>query len=878
MPFTPGEVAPTIEAFLDGSWVDISEDVQEPLAITRGASAEGQVADPSRCALLLADSDSNMNQIAGTYDEYNPLSPYYGLWGQSTPLRVYLGTPHLGEGGGSSTASTSHVAPSVTATEAGLLACMWLSEGPADYTLPGGMTGLTERDGTSSTSRAAYESVAAGATGTRTATVAVGQEYAAASVVLHGTSLAVENAQSSARASLGNVTLTTPTDTEAGWWLIALQGWEGDTVSAMPDAPYGDAGGWIALADSDVIEASGTNLRVRAWVCRVNRAGAQDVIFAGVDETAVADNHAALIVVSGGVADWDIRFHGEVSSVVHDWEIEEDVVANVTAQGILRRLQQGSTPLRSAPYRYITAAGPLIFWPFDEGRDTTTPRPAVGTSSGLTTTYEEIAGSIQFGSGELTSWLPPALLIRNTFVLELGFGTAPTPTASLAIDVVRRAQGADDASAFASTQFLRVSNDGSGTEASYYFLSVWNSGAPTLELFYLQHGAGGGSLDTGTSAQANAMWDLQPHQWRIEAVQDGTDVDVTVYLDGEAIMSGTHAGYTLQGPRSMAVDGSFVRETHLGYFTLWMDDIPDAAETYAAITGHRGETAGRRFERLCHEEGVAVRIVGDPDDTEPMGPQATEALVSLLRTCEATDMGILYEPRETLALAYRTRESLQNQAATASVDYCDLVSPLTPANDDRSTRNDITVTRRGGASARAVRQDGPKGIDRVGRYDTEIIVDPENDYRLADLANWQLHLGLSPADRGQLAVHEAGHVVLAALHGLAIHHSTLTHTETQGATYTKPSADPWVNALVCAGGMAADSAGMPVFMHLAGSTHDEQAIAELVGAHRIGKAVRAARAMLAEHADALTAIAKALYDRGSLTGAEITEIMHEHAV
>lgn len=733
----------TAQALLGGVWTDLTADCLygHRVAIRRGAASESSVAPPAEASFSLRDAAAIVSTgIAGTYDPYNPVSPYYGEWAEGTQIRVYRGTPHLGEGGGSGTASTSQVAPSVTATEDGLLCCMWLSEGPVNITVPVSMTGLTERDGTSSTSRAAYESETSGATGTRTATSSGSQEYASVSVFLHGANLAVEDTQSSVSATQDDITLTTPSDTEADWWLIALQGWT-DEVSAMPDVPYGDVGGWILLGDSDEIEAGATNLRVRGWVRRANRAGAQDVIFGGRDEDATADNHAALIVVSGDVTDWDFRLHGEVSSIQHDWTHENDVRADVTASGLLRRLQQGSTPLQSAAHRYIMAGSPTVYWPFTDGKDATEARPAVGSGSNLFT-YEETAASFQFGSGELAPWLPPVLLVRNTFVLEALIGSVPAPTSSMTVDVVRRAQGADDDAAFGSVQFVRASDNGSGTEASYYILGEWVAGVPTVTLNYLQHGAGGAVLDTGSSTDAAAFWDDQMHHWRIELTEDGADIDVVAYLDGVAVMSGTHSGYGLRAPKSVAVDGSFVRETHVGFVLLWMDDdAPNVENLYRAITGHQGETAGRRFERLCKEAGVAVHIIGDPDDTEPMGPQTTDALVPLLRSCEATDMGIMYEPREALALGYRTRVSLLNQPATLTAAYGDLVGPLNPAADDRYTRNDVTATRRAGSSARTVVETGPKGSGTVGRYDTSITVDPETDDRLDDLAAWQAHLG-----------------------------------------------------------------------------------------------------------------------------------------
>ena len=56
--------------------------------------------------------------------------------------------------------------------------------------------------------------------------------------------------------------------------------------------------------------------------------------------------------------------------------------------------------------------------------------------------------------------------------------------------------------------------------------------------------------------------------------------------------------------------------------------------------------------------------------------------------------GLLYEPRNQFGLAYRTRKSMQNQAAALNASYtaAQLSPPLVPGYDDQLTRNDVTVT------------------------------------------------------------------------------------------------------------------------------------------------------------------------------------------
>ncbi|MDQ2622563.1 MAG: hypothetical protein M3Y45_05930, partial [Actinomycetota bacterium] len=66
-------MAPTVELFLDGDWVDISTDVRvDPgPVITFGIKNEAGLADPAQCDLVVNNRD-------GRYSPRNPAGPYYG--------------------------------------------------------------------------------------------------------------------------------------------------------------------------------------------------------------------------------------------------------------------------------------------------------------------------------------------------------------------------------------------------------------------------------------------------------------------------------------------------------------------------------------------------------------------------------------------------------------------------------------------------------------------------------------------------------------------------------------------------------------------------------------------------------------------------------
>jgi hypothetical protein len=121
--------------------------------------------------------------------------------------------------------------------------------------------------------------------------------------------------------------------------------------------------------------------------------------------------------------------------------------------------------------------------------------------------------------------------------------------------------------------------------------------------------------------------------------------------------------------------------------------------------------------------------------------------LAAVQECADADLGVLYESRASLGLAYRTRVDLYNQTAALELDYTDGVFAAIPepVDDDQAVRNDVTVKRPDGSQARAVLETGALSIqappDGVGTYDTTEEVNVVGDGFLADQAAWRLALG-----------------------------------------------------------------------------------------------------------------------------------------
>src|SRR5581483_11372836 len=155
-----------------------------------------------------------------------------------------------------------------------------------------------------------------------------------------------------------------------------------------------------------------------------------------------------------------------------------------------------------------------------------------------------------------------------------------------------------------------------------------------------------------------------------------------------------------------------------------------------------------RFVRLCLEQGIQPRTVGDPADSPAMGGQGSATLLSLLQDCIEVDGGLLYEPRDVLGIGMVMRSSLFDETSSVTLSHSggQLSPPLEPTDDDQLVRNDWTVSNSNtGTAVRATLDSGamstadpPAG---VGRYADTLTANLQTDGLLDDLATWLVHVG-----------------------------------------------------------------------------------------------------------------------------------------
>lgn len=423
------------------------------------------------------------------------------------------------------------------------------------------------------------------------------------------------------------------------------------------------------------------------------------------------------------------RFRGEISEWPTVWDFShQDVWSKVEASGITRRLSQGAPPLSGPIERYVLGRNDVVaYWPMTDPVGSTTIASAI--PGGTPMAIEGVS--------------PPTLAANDDFPASPGL---PVMNSGSFRGVPNAYSGESYTTFLVSVPVAGDTNDSIlwralTTGSAYRWeLRYFNTGALVLRCFdntgvSLLTSASLGAINGVPSAVrilfyqsgGNVFWGFA-----IYKVSDGTSVTTTGAFAGTA---GVVTQIQINADRALV-------NTAVGQLAQYLND--PAATAPAAYRGYAGETAGRRIERLCAAEGVALTTVGNLDATSLMGPQTAQTLLDLVAECEAADQGYLYEPRDAFGLAYRTRESLYSTTVTATVPYTSTTS-LQPVEDDQRTRNDITVTREGGSSARSVLTSGALSIQSppngVGRYQEALTLNVYTDDQLQYLADYLLALG-----------------------------------------------------------------------------------------------------------------------------------------
>jgi hypothetical protein len=731
-----------VELLLGGAWTDITAggyvyQRSGPAQIIRGRPDESSQASPSAAALELNNRD-------GRFSPRNPAGAYYGTIGRNTPLRISV--PEATACYRSETDNASYIsAPdsvglSVTGNleiqidmllsdyRPAVLASKWAATGSQRSWLlsfgdSGGGDGLLRF----------YWSADGASAAAVTAALPMPLGRMAVKVTL--------------ATATGTVIFYTAATAAGPWTQLGPAAVLGARTVFDGTAPL-----VIGYQADDFPANHACNAVTGRLYAFKLLSGIGGTVKASPDFTTATPGNATLTDAQGnvftlaGTAEFTgrkYRFHGEVPAWPPGWDATgTDVYTQINAAGILRRLTQppGRSPLSSPMRRAFIrtpASGqsvPVAYWPGEDSAGST--QLASGLAGGLPMT-----GIPGFAASTAFACSAPLPLLANTALA----GTVP-----------RYTQPGSPANIF---RFL-LSVPAGGAPDTAILARMWTSG--TVRHADLQYGTvSGGSIRLlGYDASGAQLFDTgyvtygvngAPLWMSLELQTSGANIQYSTVILKIGASSGTASGNptvagTVGPVTSIEINpGKQFGDTGAGHFSV-QSSWQSLFGFIGPLNAWASESAGNRFARLCTEEGVACRISGHPDSSVLMGAQPIDTLINILQQCEDTDRGMIFEPRTALALGYRTRQSMEQQAAAVTLDYAhaDLAGSLRPSDDDQLMVNDVTVTRPAGSSARAVLASGAASVQPppagIGTYDASFTASTWTDSLLADVAGWILHV------------------------------------------------------------------------------------------------------------------------------------------
>ncbi|MCX4703858.1 carbohydrate binding domain-containing protein [Streptomyces sp. NBC_01373] len=729
-----------VELKVGSTWTDVSSDVryEQRVRITRGRSDWGQTVDASRCMFTLSNND-------GRYTPTNPVGPHYGSIGRNTPCRVsvmtgstYLDLP------GSSTAdyaeTVDHASLDITGDiDVRLDATLanWLP--PVGNNVTVEMIGKFSSTGQKSWFLGArdgrlYFEWSADGTNSLSASSTIPPVVPGSGRLAVRAWLDVDNGSGE-----NTVTFYTADSLDSPWVQLGDPVTQTGTTSIFSSTSplrIGNATGFSFTQPLGRCHAA--EVRNGDWGPVVAQPRFDDEA-SGTSSFADSAGRTWTMNGSSQITNRKTRFVGEVSSWAVRWEDRFNVVCNVEASGITRRMSQGASPTRSPMYREFTNASRssiVAYWPMEDEASATELASAFDGHPAMTIPATGVTPAAY------TSWVASAAL----------------PTYSFGTSKVRLPAYTSTGAIF-SRFFVEVPAAGvTGTDRLFSFTTTGT--ARTWSLFINTAGAldlraydADGVQILSTGFVAFGINGVQ-RMIGVELTQDGADVDYSLFtfiMDATDVTSassvGTLAGYTCGAATEVRIGQlGLLNGTAVGHIAF-ADSSSAYNATGGAMTAWNGEITSARLYRLGIEELTPCFSASISE--ERMGVQGTQTVLELMREAEAADEAILIESREHYpGFRFRDHVSLYNQAPAMVLDYTGddgLVTPLDPTDDDQLVRNDRTVQRTGGSSTRRTLDTGtlstqapPNG---VGRYDDSVTRNVFTDAQTSDHAGWLLHLG-----------------------------------------------------------------------------------------------------------------------------------------
>jgi hypothetical protein len=427
------------------------------------------------------------------------------------------------------------------------------------------------------------------------------------------------------------------------------------------------------------------------------------------------------------------RFTGFVTTWPPRWDASgRDQWVPIVASGVLRRVAQGKTPLRSPMTRLLlrddvgTRALPywVAYWPCEDGASAANAADVLGGAPLIPT------GTVDFGNAE---------------IVPAGISAAPYMAGgSLSAAVSGHSEAWGTTSPVAGVRFSAA------VVASGVRIFSWTTSEGMG--WYLTSAVGQVNLvraDTGATV-ASAAIDVTGGDWHdysASTYQGGADITVSLTVD---TTQGSGTVLSMTAGLVTSINANPLRSANVTSIAeIAVTDVVLDFTDPATLGGNDGDFAAPRFGNLCSVAGIAADYTDIDVDgavfSYQMGVQHAQTLMDALRECEAAAVGVMFEKTDA-KLRLDVLSDRENLTPSLVLDYAagHLSPPLEPVDDDQRIRNDVTITRRNGSDGHYEDSTSPLGTDPltgVGRYDSSATINLYLDSQPRDYAAQQVNVG-----------------------------------------------------------------------------------------------------------------------------------------
>lgn len=441
---------------------------------------------------------------------------------------------------------------------------------------------------------------------------------------------------------------------------------------------------------------------------------------------------------------WD-RFDGEVSGWDPGWDTTGNyAIVTVTANGTLYRIGGGTAlppPLHSALYRSVVVSNPLVYWPMEDKSSAT--QAASGLTGG---SAMAVSGTADFASVATLAGSDTTPDMRNFTLVGRVTGAGSTKWAFEGW-VGGNVQGTDTIDGGDVAYLDTTSNNLSRWTIGYSIGNASTNTSSFITLYVLDNPGNAGSPILSTFPYSVGVPVGGWTHWIVEATQSGADVAVKLYVNDVLVETDTIVSRTLGTPVTyqatnigLAAQAGLMSVGHFAVYSAY----PGSGH-YRAGLGYFGETVTARLARLCAEEDIPFTAAGGWVDSTPMGPQRVDTLVTLLRECEATGAGFLYDGAGAPGLTYQPLAARYNAPALLTLDASTgQIQPPFDAKDDAFERLNLsTVTNRDGSTATFEDTTSQLGTGKAPTYAGTPPVQPNysTSVPLGNRAAWEVRKG-----------------------------------------------------------------------------------------------------------------------------------------